>query len=122
MEKCTATFLYWPNGQALKKLAKKWLSTGPRKYGITKFGWERFVNGFLDLLSITFVGKFCKKPMHFFGLWGTLFFLFGLLMALYLIVSKIIEQSFALTNKPWFLSRTNIYNYRDAIISRGIYF
>ena len=92
-----------------KKIGEKIVEHRARKYGVTKFGWERFVNGFLDLLSITFVGKFSKKPMHFFGLWGTLFFIFGLLMALYLIISKIIENSFALTNKPWFyLALTSI--------------
>ena len=92
-----------------KKVGEKIVVHHPRKYGVTKFGWERFVNGFLDLLSITFVGKFSKKPMHFFGLWGTLFFIFGMLMALYLIISKIIENTFALTNKPWFfLALTSI--------------
>jgi glycosyltransferase involved in cell wall biosynthesis len=92
-----------------RKISEKIVEHRPRKYGVTKFGWERFVNGFLDLLSITFVGKFSKKPMHFFGLWGTLFFLFGLLTALYLIISKIIENTFALTNKPWFyLALTSI--------------
>jgi glycosyltransferase involved in cell wall biosynthesis len=92
-----------------RKIGEKIVDHRPRKYGVTKFGWERFVNGFLDLLSITFVGKFSKKPMHFFGLWGTLFFLFGMLMSLYLIISKIIESSFALTNKPWFfLALTSI--------------
>src|SRR5690348_1615709 len=83
-----------------KRIGEKVVEHRARKYGVSKFGWERFVNGFLDLLSITFVGKFSKKPMHFFGLWGTLFFIFGLLMALYLIVSKIIQNSFAITNKP----------------------
>jgi glycosyltransferase involved in cell wall biosynthesis len=92
-----------------RKIGEKIVEHRPRKYGVTKFGWERFVNGFLDLLSITFVGKFSKKPMHFFGLWGTLFFLFGILMSLYLIISKIVENSFALTNKPWFfLALTSI--------------
>src|SRR5215207_546398 len=92
-----------------KKIGEKVVTHQARKYGVTKFGWERFVNGFLDLMSITFVGKFSKRPMHFFGLWGTLFFIFGLLMALYLIVSKIVESSFAITNKPWFyLALTSI--------------
>lgn len=54
-----------------------------RKYGVTKFGLERFINGFLDLLSINFVGKFGKKPMHFFGTVGTLVFIVGLAMVLY---------------------------------------
>jgi hypothetical protein len=85
-----------------KKIGEKIVEHRPRKYGVTKFGWERFVNGFLDLLSIMFVGKFSKKPMHFFGLWGSAFFLFGLLVTLYLIISKIVDSSFALTNRPWF--------------------
>jgi glycosyltransferase involved in cell wall biosynthesis len=61
----------------------------PRKYGVTKFGLERFVYGFLDLLSITFVSKFSKRPMHFFGAIGTLFFLGGFGIAAYLIAMKL---------------------------------
>ena len=49
-----------------------------RKYGVTKFGLERFVNGFLDLMTISFLSKFGKKPMHFFGVFGTLMFFLGL--------------------------------------------
>ena len=85
-----------------KKIGEKVVEHRERKFGVSKFGWNRFVNGFLDLLSITFVGKFSKRPMHFFGLWGTLFFLLGLGIAVYLIVSKFIDSSFALTNKPGF--------------------
>lgn len=85
-----------------KKIGEKVVEHRARKYGVSKFGWRRFVNGFLDLLSITFVGKFSKRPMHFFGLWGTLFFLLGLGISLYLIISKFIDSSFALTNKPGF--------------------
>ena len=59
-----------------------------RKYGTTKFGLERFLNGFLDLLSINFVGKFGKKPMHFFGLFGTLVFMVGFAMGLFIGVEK----------------------------------
>jgi glycosyltransferase involved in cell wall biosynthesis len=86
-----------------KKIGEKVVEHRARKYGVTKFGWERFVNGFLDLLSITFVGKFSKRPMHFFGLWGTLFFVVGLGITLYLIIAKIIDPAnFALTNRPGF--------------------
>jgi glycosyltransferase involved in cell wall biosynthesis len=85
-----------------KKIGEKVVEHRRRKYGVTKFGWERFVNGFLDLLSITFVGKFSKRPMHFFGLWGTFFFLIGLSITLYLIISKFISPDFALTNRPGF--------------------
>lgn len=85
-----------------RKIGEKVVVHRARKYGVTKFGWERFVNGFLDLASITFVGKFSKRPMHFFGLWGTLFFIVGLLITLSLIVSKTMDASFALTNRPGF--------------------
>jgi glycosyltransferase involved in cell wall biosynthesis len=85
-----------------KKIGEKVVEHRARKYGRSKFGWRRFVNGFLDLMSITFVGKFSKRPMHFFGLWGTLFFLVGLGISIYLIISKILDESFALTNRPGF--------------------
>lgn len=85
-----------------KKIGEKVVEHRARKYGVSKFGWRRFVNGFLDLLSITFVGKFSKRPMHFFGLWGSLFFLIGLSISLYLIISKVLDSSFALTNRPGF--------------------
>lgn len=84
------------------KIGEKIVEHRPRKYGVTKFGWERFINGFLDLLSITFVGKFSKRPMHFFGLWGTLFFLTGTAISIYLVISKIINDQFAITNRPGF--------------------
>jgi len=61
----------------------------PRKYGKTKFGFNRFVNGFLDLLSIFFVGKFAKRPMHFFGAMGVLSFLTGTIIAVWLISEKL---------------------------------
>ena len=85
-----------------KKVGEKVVEHRARKYGVTKFGWERFVNGFLDLVSISFVGRFAKRPMHFFGLWGTIFFLVGIGIAIYLIVSKLIDYNFALTNRPGF--------------------
>jgi hypothetical protein len=61
----------------------------PRKYGVTKFGLDRFINGFLDLLTITFVFRFGKKPMHFFGAMGTLVFFLGFLATLWLLASKL---------------------------------
>ena len=72
-----------------KKIGEKVVQHRARKYGTTKFGLERFVNGFLDLMSITFVSRFGKKPMHFFGLLGSLFFFVGILMSWYLIGEKI---------------------------------
>lgn len=92
-----------------KKIGEKVVEHRARKYGRSKFGMRRFVNGFLDLLSITFVGKFSKRPMHFFGLWGTLFFLVGLGISIYLVVSKIMDSSFTLTNRPgFFLALTSL--------------
>lgn len=85
-----------------KKIGEKVVEHRARKYGRSKFGWRRFVNGFLDLLSITFVGKFSKRPMHFFGLWGSLFFLVGLAISVYLIIAKFTLTDFSLTNKPGF--------------------
>jgi hypothetical protein len=60
-----------------------------RKYGETKFGLERFVNGFLDLLTITFVTRFGKKPMHFFGIVGTIMFMIGFSIFGYIVVEKL---------------------------------
>ncbi|NBP70110.1 MAG: glycosyltransferase, partial [Cytophagia bacterium] len=62
------------------RITEKVVEHRARKYGYTKFGLERFVNGFLDLLSITFVSKFRQKPMHFFGAWGTVSFLIGFVL------------------------------------------
>lgn len=59
------------------KIGEKVVQHRERKYGVTKFGLERFINGFLDLLSITFVTRFGKRPMHFFGAFGTLIFFIG---------------------------------------------
>jgi glycosyltransferase involved in cell wall biosynthesis len=72
-----------------------------RKYGVSKFGWERFINGFLDLASILFVGKYGKKPMHFFGFWGTLIFIMNFVMIAYLIITKIVLD-YPISNRPMF--------------------
>jgi glycosyltransferase involved in cell wall biosynthesis len=85
-----------------RKIGEKVVEHRARKYGQTKFGWERFVNGFLDLTTIMFIGKFGKRPMQFFGLWGSLAFLLGFVISIYLLVSKFIDRDFALTNKPAF--------------------
>jgi glycosyltransferase involved in cell wall biosynthesis len=92
-----------------KNIGEKVVEHRPRKYGISKFGLSRFINGFLDLLTIFFMGKFGKRPMHFFGLWGTIFFLIGLAFAIYLIVSKFIDFTYPITNRPGFyLAMTSI--------------
>ena len=85
-----------------KKIGEKVVEHRARKYGVSKFGWERFVNGFLDLISISFVGRFAKRPMHFFGLLGTLFFLVGIGITVSLVITKFIDPVFTLTNRPGF--------------------
>ena len=85
-----------------RKIGEKVVEHRARKYGITKFGWERFVNGFLDLGSIMFVGKFGKRPMHFFGLWGTLCFLAGFSVFTYLAISKFFFDQTGMTQRPLF--------------------
>jgi len=85
-----------------KKFGEKVVEHRARKYGVTKFGWNRFINGFLDLASIMFVGKFRKNPMHFFGLWGTLFFLFGFIVTFYLTLTKFFFDQTGMTQRPLF--------------------
>lgn len=85
-----------------KKIGEKVVVHQARKYGTTKFGWERFVNGFLDLMTIQFLSKFGKKPMQFFGLVGTLFFLIGFGSVGYITVSKLLYPETSITNKPAF--------------------
>jgi len=71
------------------KIGEQIVEHRARKYGKTKFGMSRFVNGFLDLLSIFFVGKFGKRPMHFFGSFGVLSFFTGLIIAIWMICEKL---------------------------------
>ena len=84
------------------KIGEKVVQHRERKYGKTKFGLERFINGFLDLISISFVGKFGKRPMHFFGLWGTLLFIIGFAIAGYLAYAKIALETYKMTERPLF--------------------
>jgi len=90
------------------KIGEQVVEHRARKYGTTKFGMSRFVNGFLDLLSIFFVGKFGKRPMHFFGAMGSVSFFAGLVMAIWLISDKLhdishhIKYSREVTEQPLF--------------------
>ena len=70
-------------------IAEKVVAHQSRKYGVTKFGFERFFNGFLDLLTITFVSRFGKKPMHFFGVLGTLISMLGFILFAYIGGTKV---------------------------------
>ena len=85
-----------------RKIGEKVVEHRPRKFGVTKFGWNRFVNGFLDLFSIMFMGKFGKKPMHLFGLWGSLVFFLGFCIWIYLFVAKFFFAKFNMTDRPLF--------------------
>ena len=85
-----------------RKIGEKVVEHRPRKYGVTKFGWTRFINGFLDLMTIFFVGKFGKRPMHFFGLWGSLFFFAGFVISVYLGISKFFFDKTGMTQRPLF--------------------
>jgi glycosyltransferase involved in cell wall biosynthesis len=85
-----------------KRIGEKVVQHQARKYGHTKFGWERFVNGFLDLLTIQFLSKFGKKPMQFFGLMGTLFFFVGFISFGNIVIGKFMDPEISVTNKPAF--------------------
>jgi glycosyltransferase involved in cell wall biosynthesis len=90
-----------------KKIGEKVVQHGERKYGVTKFGLERFVRGPLDLLSVTFITRFGKKPMHLFGLLGTLMFLTGGIITIWMIIDKLLAQYHhlkyrAVTDQPLF--------------------
>ncbi len=84
------------------RIGEKVVEHRARKYGVTKFGLERFLNGFLDLLTITFVGKFGKRPMHFFGTWGSLAFTVGLVILLYLTLGKLFWSMYGIADRPLF--------------------
>ena len=90
------------------KITEKEVQHQARKYGVTKFGMDRFVNGFLDLITIWFVSKFAKRPMHFFGMWGTLMFLVGFMAAFYIGINKLYRLFYLhlptrlVTENPWF--------------------
>ena len=73
-----------------------------RQFGSSKFGAKRLVSGFLDLLSVFFIGKFNKRPMHFFGTWGILFLFSGLFILAYLSVSKIVYSTTGIHDRPLF--------------------
>tara|TARA_B100001057_G_scaffold5280_1_gene4801 strand:- start:1759 stop:2709 length:951 start_codon:yes stop_codon:yes gene_type:complete len=94
-----------------KKISEKEVIHQKRKYGISKFGTERFINGFLDLLTLWFLNKFGKRPMHFFGLLGCLMFFVGLIFTIYLGVDKIYfnTESRLITDRPqFFIALTTI--------------
>ena len=82
------------------KITEKPVQHQKRKYGVSKFGLERFVNGFLDLISLWFLSTFGKKPMHFFGFTGLLMFFVGGFMTIWVIAEKLIQQGRGLNFRP----------------------
>src|SRR5215467_729421 len=85
-----------------KKIGEKVVEHRARKYGKSKFGMSRLITGGLDLASIVFVGKYAKRPMHFFGTWGAIFFILGLFIFIYLTLSKFLFDKTGLTQRPLF--------------------
>ena len=93
--------------EGFTKIGEKVVQHQARKYGETKFGMDRFINGFLDLITISFLSKFGKRPMHLFGLWGSFMFLFGTFSAIYIGAFKLYKvfnniKTILVTNNPWF--------------------
>ena len=91
---------YLAKNAGFDKTTEKPVHHQKRKYGKSKFGLNRFVNGFLDLISLWFLSRFGKKPMHFFGFTGILMFLIGGIMTVWVIVEKLIQQSNGMDFRP----------------------
>ena len=91
---------YLAKNAGFGRITEKPVHHQKRKYGVSKFGLERFVNGFLDLISLWFLSTFGKKPMHFFGFTGILMFLAGGFLAAWVIIEKLIQQSQGLIYRP----------------------
>ena len=85
-----------------RKIGEKVVVHQKRKYGVTKFGLDRFIKGYLDLLSINFVSRFAQRPMHFFGAFGSLTFFAGFIIAAYLAYAKFFMAAYKMTERPLF--------------------
>ena len=91
---------YLAKNAGFGRITEKPVQHQKRKYGVSKFGLERFINGFLDLISLWFLSTFGKKPMHFFGFTGILMFLAGGILAIWIIAEKLIQQANNLIYRP----------------------
>ena len=91
---------YLAKNAGFARITEKPVQHQKRKYGVSKFGLERFVNGFLDLISLWFLSRFGKKPMHFFGFTGILMFLAGAVLTIWVIAEKLIQQANGLNFRP----------------------
>ncbi|HMP12478.1 MAG TPA: glycosyltransferase family 2 protein [Saprospiraceae bacterium] len=85
-----------------KNIGEKVVQHQERKYGVTKFGIERFIRGPLDLLTVIFISKFGKRPMHLFGMLGVISFLLGFVILVYLSIVKLAYQTYGITDRPLF--------------------
>ena len=90
--------------QGFNKIGEQIVQHQARKYGKTKFGADRFFKGFLDLITLWFINKFGKRPMHFFGLWGSLMLLAGFVFTVYIGIDKLYfdTQARLITHRPEF--------------------
>jgi len=88
--------------QGYSKIGEKVVEHRKREFGVSKFGAMRLISGFLDLLTIFFVGKFNKRPMHFFGTWGLMFLFAGFAILTYLSITKLIYSQFDIQERPLF--------------------
>lgn len=99
MHRYTPLLAKW---SGFEKIGEKVVEHRARQYGYSKFGMERFVKGFLDLMSVTFMGKFGKRPMHFFGTLGSLNFLAGIIILVYLSIAKLVYKEYGIAERPLF--------------------
>lgn len=88
--------------QGFSKIGEKVVEHRKREFGVSKFGAKRLISGFLDLLTIFFVGKFNKRPMHFFGTWGLIFLFAGFAILSYLSIAKLIYDQSGIQERPLF--------------------
>ena len=91
---------YLAKNAGFSRITEKPVQHQKRKYGVSKFGLERFVNGLLDLISLWFLSRFGKKPMHFFGFTGILMFIAGAVLTLWVIIEKLVQQANGLNFRP----------------------
>jgi glycosyltransferase involved in cell wall biosynthesis len=99
MHRYVPLLAYW---QGYRRIGEQVVAHHPRKHGKTKFGLSRFINGFLDLVSIVFINKYLQRPMHFFGGLGTLFFIAGAVITTYLVIMRVFFNEY-LSGRPLFI-------------------
>ena len=91
---------YLAKNAGFSRITEKPVQHQKRKYGVSKFGLERFINGLLDLISLWFLSTFGKKPMHFFGFTGILMFITGAILTMWVIIEKLVQQANGLNFRP----------------------